>query len=307
MKYHYFLIRSLKIFLLSLILFPLKAGEERVGYFCLAPKSQMFKVYELESETQTSFFRDYSSLFMLFEETLDRVLESKNERLKQSSEKEPLLIHSAGASNFKEAYSVIMSLYDHYEQYPEKWGEYTPEDVFVQASDISGAAVASGIQGAYSAIDIMIFQNSLMKDRGWDEKKSENYIHKYFNKTGQGSSRFYTIKPEYKKNLIPRVGNLMNPDIRPPKADIILYNNVWRPVYYEYLNIEFMGSLAQFLHSLQRNHGGFIISNALTSFLPHQLRSMKSLDDYYILGYEDTPSGNMDQGCSMTKYIGEFV
>ena len=304
--YKSFLIQSAG-FLLACLLFSSEASEIKINSFSLASQSQVYTAYELAAENQTSFFRDSDSLFVLFEETLDRVLEMKNERFRQTSLKEPVLIHSAGASDFKEAYSVIMTLYEHYDQYPEKWGGYTPKDIFVQASDISVYAVNSGIQGAYSDIEIFILGNQLMAERGWSEKKTENFITRFFNKVPQKNAAFYVIKPEYKKHLIPRVGNLMDSDLHPPKADIVLYNNVWRPVYHKLLGVEFLGSMGQFLHSFQRNNGGFLISNAFSSSFPSKLRHLKSIDSYYVLSYEDTPCGIMDEEFSMTKYNGEFI
>lgn len=307
--YHSDLILRVKI-LVACFLFVLSidAFEIKKDSFCLAPQSQVYRLYEPAPENQTSFFRDYESLFVLFEETLDKVLESRNERFRQTSEKEPVLIHSAGASDFKEAYSVIMTMYEHYEKYPEKWGVYTPKDVFVQASDISSPMVFSGIQGAYTESNIFSLEIMLMAQRGWNETEIENFKKRFFNKVIQENLTLYVIKPEYKKNIIPRWGNLMDSDLHPPKADIILYNTVWSTSSYEFITLEILASLKQFAHSFSRNNGGYLITNSTLPSLPKHLRKQGELDFYDVYFYTADPSGiDEEHSCSMTRYIEKFI
>ena len=193
----------------------------------LAPVHNPGKM-DLPMHSQTSFFRDYSSLYRLFDTALEKILKIKSEEKLSPGYTSSMLIHSAGASDLSEAYSIAIFIQEHHERHPELWGGLKLENVRIVATENDWSAYSLGLQGLYPDLQLvdgfgnkLALENPLAGRVSRRQRKEE--LLKYFDPV----DNLYRIKEKYKSLVDSRLGDLTRSKDHPKNADLVLLNNVW--------------------------------------------------------------------------------
>ncbi len=154
------------------------------------------RAFEALATHETQFFRDRAFFNALAEHLIPALLA-------RTRQHKALRICCAGVSTGQEAYSLAILLQEHF---PELQGW----DVFIQATDISNAALDKARTGLYSTVEVQ---------RGLDA----HLVHKYFEKVG---TQRYQVRPQMRSRVNFSQANLLETPPNYPKFDLILLRNV---------------------------------------------------------------------------------
>ena len=193
----------------------------------------------------TGFFRDRDFYQKKFAEDLLPYLKNKPAG--------PINIHSAGASDFREAVTVAITLLEDYRKQPETWQGRNPyEDVVIYATEINPRVFAKGVQFTYTFDELF-------------DKLTNEEASKYFN--------FLKVKDQFSYQLKPKVRQMIKPINRDLKEttdlrdiDLVLF------LHTAYLISPFALSkvLSNFKESLS-DRGLIVIAAGMTTMNPATL------------------------------------
>jgi chemotaxis protein methyltransferase CheR len=153
------------------------------------------QVVEAMTTNETSFFRDGSPFEALREEVIPDLLQKR-------AATRTLRIWSAAASTGQEAYTIAMTLREHFDEL-RSW------DVSILGSDISTEVLEKAREGRYAQIEV---------NRGLPEP----LLLKYFDRAGTA----WSVKQELRQGMEFRPLNLMNAWPNLPRMDVVFLRNV---------------------------------------------------------------------------------
>jgi chemotaxis protein methyltransferase CheR len=152
-------------------------------------------VVEAMTTNETSFFRDVHPFEALREDVLPELIQARSATRK-------LNIWSAAASTGQEAYTIAMTMREHFVQLAA-W------NVSILGTDLSREVLDKARDGRYAQIEV---------NRGLPAPM----LVKYFDRAGPA----WRVKPELKKGVEFRQLNLMQPFPALPRMDIVFLRNV---------------------------------------------------------------------------------
>jgi len=155
----------------------------------------MKKLVSLFTINETSFFRDIKVFNYLKTHLLPEIIEERT-RFKELS------ILSAASSSGQEAYSIAMTLHDHFPSIHD-W------NVSIRGVDIDQEMVSKATKGWYSQLEVQ---------RGLPTRS----LFKHFQRENRG----YFVKPHLKKWVYFMQGNLFDPTVANRRYSLIFLRNV---------------------------------------------------------------------------------
>jgi chemotaxis protein methyltransferase CheR len=153
------------------------------------------QVVEAMTTNETSFFRDGSPFEALREDVIPDLVQKR-------AATRTLRIWSAAASTGQEAYTIAMTLREHFDEL-RSW------DVSILGSDISNDVLEKAREGRYAQIEV---------NRGLPE----TLLLKYFDRAGTA----WSVKQELRRGIEFRPLNLMNAWPNLPRMDVVFLRNV---------------------------------------------------------------------------------
>ena len=185
------------------------------------------RVFEALTTHETMFFRDRAFFDALAQHILPALVN-------RAAEEKTLRIYCAAVSTGQEAYSLAMLLHEFFPQLGD-W------DVYIQATDISSAALEKARAGIYSSTEV---------ERGLDPALVNKYLVKVENQR-------YQIVPWLRTRVNFLQSNLLDAAPLFPKFDLILLRNVLIYFLQNTKNVV----LEQMKKQLQSPHGLLILGS----------------------------------------------